>query len=783
MNEVVSEGSISFCSVQRNSDIVKKSTYNQLKYYLLVIVLLVTVFNLNAGNLIGFVFSLDSMGNKVPLSGAYVYSSNPQTGTITDATGRFTLKKEDTNSTYLIATFEGFNPDTIQVKSTDNQSFEFILKEGRLLKNVVIKGLRQSNSLSKNSFLKTEVINKTGLMKMACCNLSESFENSATVTVGFTDAISGAKQVQLLGLSGIYTQLLGENIPILRGLSATSGWSYIPGSWLESIQLSKGASSVVNGYEAISGQINVEFKKPNNTEPLFVNLYADQFGSYEGNVTAATQVADNLWTGLLVSGTLDNNAHDYNKDGFLDMPKSQMLNIYNRWFYLNPNGIQSRTGIQFLYEDRQGGHDTKHALSNYSGAHYFTNIDNRNFTVDNKTGIPVGSREGQSIGIITSFTHQEQNSSFGEKAYNGTQTSFYSNVLFTSYFGTGTANKYTVGGSFVLDNYKTHYLDSLPYNLTPLTPLNRRELIPGLFGEYTYTPLEKLTLIVGARTDYNSKYGWLFTPRANLKYNITDDIIFRGSIGKGYRAPNVIADNIGIMASSRKVYVDEISGLAIESAWNYGGNLTSYITIWDNRKVTFSLDYFHTEFQNQAIVDIERNSNSVYFYNLKGRSYADAWQADLSVTPFDRFDIYAAFRFNNTKITYSDGNREYLVDKPLTSSYRGLLNLSYATKFKKWVFDFTTQLNGPSRIPCLNGYNSELKESPFFPIYFAQITKNTKRFDVYVGAENILDFKQNNPIIDAGNPFDQGFESSFVWGPIVGRKIYAGIRLRIGKLK
>jgi outer membrane receptor for ferrienterochelin and colicin len=344
-------------------------------------------------------------------------------------------------------------------------------------------------------------------------------------------------------------------------------------------------------------------------------------------------------------------------------------------------------------------------------------------------------------------------------------------------------HKYTMGGSFTYDNYNTHYQDSLPFNLTPLTPLNRQELVPGFFGEYTYSPLAKFTFILGARADYNSKYGWLNTPRANLKYSINDDMIFRASVGKGYRAPNVIADNIGILASSRKLYVDEIPDLAIESAWNYGGNLTYNIPVWDKRIITLSLDYFHTEFQNQAIVDIERNSNSVFFYNLKGRSYADAWQADLSVTPFNGFDVYAAFRFNNTKITYSDGNQQYLVDKPLTARYRGLLNLSYATKFKKWVFDFTTQLNGPSRIPCLNGYNSELKESPAFPIYFAQVTKNTKRIDIYVGAENILDYKQNNPIINATNPFDQGFESSFVWGPIIGRKVYAGVRLRIGKLK
>lgn len=737
----------------------------------------------HAQKISGRVYFSDSIGNTKAASGAEIHFAGSANRTIADINGQFSILKESKDSLYLLTSYMDFLTDSTLIPGDfANTDLVISLKKKVQIEEVQIKANQPGTSILKFRVLKTEQISSGGLVKMACCNLSESFENSATVTVGFSDAVSGAKQVQLLGLSSNYTQMLAENIPTLRGLATTYGWSFTPGSWLESIQLSKGASSVVNGYEAIAGQINLEFKKPNNTNPLFLNLYADEFNCYEANITSAIQISENLWTGLLLSGTLDNKPHDYNGDNFLDMPQLKFVNVYNRWFYLSPKGVQSRTGIKYLYEDRIGGEDPFHKKIVGAGAHYTSDIQNRNITVENKTGFPVGAKEGQSIGIINSVTYHEQNSSFGLKSFNGTQSTFYSNILFTSYIGSKTSNKYTLGGSFVFDNYNTQYQDLLPFNLTPLIELNRQELISGLFGEYTYSNSEKLTLILGARTDYNSKYGWLFTPRANVKYNISDYIIARGSIGKGYRAPNVIADNIGIMASSRKLYVDGIPGLGIESAWNYGGNLTFYIPDWDKHKFTFSLDYFHTEFQNQAIIDIERNSNSVFFYNLKGRSYADAWQADLSFTPFNRFDVFAAFRYNITEITYSDGNQSYLVEKPLTSRYRGLVNMSYATKFKKWVFDFTTQLNGPSRIPCLNGYNSELKESPFFPIYFAQVTKNTKRFDIYIGAENILDFKQNNPIIGASNPFDQGFESSFVWGPIVGRKIYAGIRLRIGKL-
>jgi len=735
-----------------------------------------------AGTISGLVYGLNPDGEKELLSNANVSLSTSKAGTSTDVKGRFSIEKQSLEDAYLVVTHAGYDTDSILVNNSEDHTVEIVLNEGTLLKKVLVVG-DYTSALQKKSDSKLEIINKSGLMKMACCNLSESFENSATVTVGFTDAVSGAKQVQLLGLSGLYTQILAENIPTLRGLASTFGWSFVPGSWLESIQLSKGTSSVVNGYEAITSQINLEFKKPNYTEPLFFNFYRDQFGCYEGNVTAATKVAENLWTGLLVSGSVDNKPHDYNGDTFLDMPKRNFINVFNRWFYLKPGGLQSRTGIRFLNESRIGGHDANHNGGGLTGAHYITDIENRNISIENKTGFAVGDRENQSIGIITNLTQHAQDASFGLKEFSGSQTSFYSNVLFTSNFGAAAVHKYSVGGSFVFDNYRTYYQDKLSFNQTPRTALNRLEVVPGLFGEYTYTPSDKLTMILGARTDYNSRYGWLVTPRANVKYAFSPNFVLRGSVGKGYRAPNVISDNIGILASSRKLYVDGIAELDMERSWNYGGNLTVYIPIWAQRKLTLSVDYFHTEFQNQAVVDFERNSNSVFFYNLNGPSFADSWQADVTFTAFKGFDIFAAFKYNHTSITYSDGDQRYTVEKPLTSRYRGLLNLSYATKFKKWVFDCTAQVNGPSRIPWLNGYNSEQKFSPVFPILFTQVTKNTKRVDVYLGTENLLGYKQNNPILNPTNPFDQGFESSFVWGPIVGRKIYIGTRIRIGKLK
>jgi outer membrane cobalamin receptor len=758
-------------------------------YRICILVFIVLVPALRAQNIKGTVFSLDGSGNKAPLEGANIYFLGSKKATISSISGSFSIRKEQ-NDSLLAVSFVGFIPDTITVVRTDTlKEVEFYLKEGIQLQEVVVNGTQAGTFFSRTDVLKTEHISNVGLMKMACCNLAESFENSATITSTHTDAVSGAKQIQLLGLSGVYSQVLAENIPIIRGLANSFGWNYVPGSWLESIQISKGSSSVANGYEAITGQINLEFKKPDKVEGFYAELYADEHERYELNVTGARKVSENLWSNLLVNASdatwstlFGKYYHDRNRDHFMDMPKTKQINAYNRWLYISPSKrLQSRTGIQFIYEDRIGGQSP---LCHKADVYYTTDVVNQNFYVYNKTGISVGSRPGQSIGIINDFTNYKLESYFGSdktcKIFNGYQQSFKSSVLFNSFIG-NTNHQFSTGVSLILDNYQSLFRDKLPENNTPLTSLNRKEIVPGFFGQYTYAG-QKFTWILGLREDYNSKYGWLFTPRTNLRYGINEFLILRFSAGCGYHAPNVITDNFGLMASTRNFNVETIQSLKIEKAWNYGGNATFYIPIWDKRKLTLSLDYFRTNFDNHVIVDLDRDKNSVFYYNSTARNFTNVWQSDLSFSVFNGFDVFAAFRYNSSWITLSEDNSNYLMETPLILHYRGLVNLSYATKFRKWVFDFTMQANGPSRIPNTTGYSGNIIESPAYPVFFAQITKNAKRLDIYLGAENIFDYRQPHPIINASDPFVKGFDASEIWGPLMGRKIYAGIRLRFGKI-
>ncbi|MDR2791883.1 MAG: TonB-dependent receptor, partial [Tannerellaceae bacterium] len=407
------------------------------------------------------------------------------------------------------------------------------------LDEVFVGAHRSGTLLSSSSVGKREIITSAGLTKMACCNLSESFENSASVTVGFTDAVSGAKQIQLLGLSGVYGRMLAENVPTLRGLAASFGWSHVPSRWLESVHISKGASSVVNGYESVTGQINLEFVKPETTDPLSVNVYYDNDKHLEGNLTSALQLGERWWTGLFVSGLRGKEVHDDNGDNFLDMPKTEYINVYNRWLYADrERGIQSRTGVKFFYEDRRAGQDSlchkKHGIP-YQGIELFeTAILNRHVTAENKTGFALDEGDGGSLGLITAFTHHEQGLRFGRKTFGGTQNSWYANLLFTS--PSSAIHRYTVGTSFTGDFFRTSFEDRLEFNRTPLTPINRTELVPGVFGEYTWEHPVGLLLVAGVRTDYNSRFGWLVTPRLNLKYTPAGYLTFRASAGRGYRS-------------------------------------------------------------------------------------------------------------------------------------------------------------------------------------------------------------------------------------------------------
>lgn len=741
---------------------------------------------------------LDQKGE--PLIGATVWWEETTVGETTNTEGEFSIHRiKDFNT--LVTAYAGYENDTLAV-DTNLHNIKITLQAKDVnIEGIEVHGTLKGNYIKTSGISKNEAISFAGLCKMACCNLAESFENSASVTVGYSDAISGARQIKMLGLAGIYTQILDENRPIMRGIGSPYGLSYTPGMWLNSIQVSKGTSSVVSGHEAITGQINLEYRKPTDLERLFVNVFLNDELRPEVNLSTALPVTKDgrLSTVLMVhaSGDTDVVKHDKNEDGFRDTPKTSQLNLANRWLYSAENGMQIRWGYKLLQEERLGG-DLDYTESMFDTRYeeniYGSHILNRGANAYLKVGIPVGkgvydtvndNEVRSSLALVADFDHFDEDAYFGLNTYRGNENSGTINLSYLHYFNANSS--LSVGASTYLQN-----INEKLHNVTPwisgtennIFDLSRDENEVGIFAEYTLNVGEKFSLVAGVRGDYNDYFHKAFvTPRSHIKWSITPSTVLRASAGLGYRTANVITDNIGILATGRTIVFDNGIGSGFdnqERAATYGASLTQTLNLLKKEDATISFDYFRSDFFNQVIVDQEMSADEVHIYNSGAASYTDTYQLDFMWSPLERFDIFATYRYTNSSVTLNrgDGTMES-VERPLVSKYKTLLNLQYATPYRRWVFDVTAQLNGPMRLPSQTGDLADSEYSPAYPIFFAQVSWKVRSVELYAGCENIGNYIQETPILGADTPYSSEFNSSVVWGPLMGRKFYIGMRYNL----
>ncbi len=765
-----------------------------------------------AQNFHGYVYYQKPNGGTEPLPFAQVYHLEREKLIETDENGRFTLNL--TARATLIATYVGYTRDTVVVEPGTTEAKFYLSGENDLSESKVTA---QQSTLPKLKSVKTEVITAAGLCKMACCALAESFENSASVTVGYSDAVTGARQIKLLGLSGTYTQMLDENRPVMRGISAPFGMSFVPGQWLESIQIAKGPSSVINGLEAITGQINMEHRKPTDETPLFVQLYGSSDAMFEANVASAIQFNEK-WSMINmahVGGTASK--MDHNQDGFRDEPEDLQLNFTSRWLYYAPSGMQIRFGGRFIHDDRLGGQmdATKDNASNLRHQIWGSRIINRGANGYFKIGFPLNEENSANIALVADFNHHEFNAFFGQRDYQAKQNSAFANLIYQNeineyhkveFGATWQFDDLTQGYGYDYDNlYAVNHPWFLPIN-SPWYDFSRKENAISGFGEYTLTLEDKFTFVGGLNLQYNSLHGWLYAPRANVRWSPADWITLRALGGRGYRTANIFTDNLGIFSTGKVFALTgdrlphfDVAPMAgdldlLEDAWTWGGNVTFYLPFGAEDTDTYlSFDYFRNDFNKQVIVDTEIDPTTVFFYNLDGKSYTNTYQVDFSVDPVERFNITATFRYTDAKVTLMN---QGLVERPMTSRFKGVLNMQYATAMNKWTFDFTAQLNGPMRLPKYAAEVWGMETSPVYPMFYAQITRKFRGIDVYAGVENIGGYRQHDAIINADGPFafynrlaegqlngieSTVFDASSVWGPLMGRKFYLGLRYTLWK--
>jgi outer membrane receptor for ferrienterochelin and colicins len=709
-------------------------------------------------------------GTHGPLAGASVMWAGTTTGTTTDAAGKFELSAKE-GYRQLIVSFTGFHSDTIDILSP--APLHIMLQPATELKTVTVRGSRAAYSVNTASAIRAYNITPKELEKAACCNLSESFETNPSVDVTFNDAVTGSKQIQMLGLSGNYTQLTVENLPGPRGLATSQGLNFIPGTWVEGIQLIKGTGSVVNGFESIAGQINVELKKPDNSEQLYANVYRNDQGKTDINLNLSKKVNDRWSTALLLHDAFANQKVDMNMDHFRDFPTGNLFSGINRWSYTDGKGTFGQIGVKYLTDNKVGGSVTfdpaKDRLSNH---HYGVEMKTNRKEVFGKIGYVYAGRPYKSVGLQVSAFEHNQESYFGTTTYNANQQNLYANLIYQSIIG-HTGHKFKTGASFVYDKYNEDFKQQ---------NFARKEIVPGAFFEYIFKPQDKFELIAGIRADYNNLYGWFASPRLNVRYEPFTGTTIRASVGRGQRTANIFAENNSVFVSSRQVnIVPSVAGgaygLDAEVSWNKGISIDQRFRLF-NRNSMLSVDFFRNDFINQVVVDIE-DPRQVKFYNLDGKSYSNSVQAEWSVEPIRKLNVRLAYRYFDVKTTY-DGK---LLQKPLISPHRAFANFAYEAG--TWKFDYTISYNGERRLPSTASNRSEYQLGETTQSFFlmnAQVTKSFGKkhpLDIYLGGENLGNFIQPNAIVAAGNPFSPYFDASMIWGPISGRMIYAGVRFKI----
>lgn len=665
-------------------------------------------------------------------------------------------------------------PDTLFIKAVGYQLLAFEVKEartdlvfnleaGQMLGGVEVIGINLGKTMDLLDPFNVEKIGQDELRKAACCNLSESFETNASVDVNMTDAISGAKKIQMLGLDGIYTQIQFENIPMVRGLSTSYGLNSTPGTWIESIQITKGTGSVVNGYESMAGLINLEFKQPENGEAFYLNFYGNKFGRAEFNIHGAKKINDKWSTMSFAHYSGYFLETDVNDDGFRDFPLGNVGALLHRWSFAGKN-YETKFGLRANFSDQVGG-QLGFDPENDAGNLYQGIFKTYHAEVFSKQGFFLKNRPAGSIGLINQLEYHNMYSQFGNNVYSGLERKYYFNSIYSDIIG-NTNHNFKTGLSFMIDDYNQSFNDSV---------FTKTEIVPGVFFEYTLNERDKFILVAGVRGDYHNMYGELFSPRMHAKWNINPKNALRISVGRGYRVPNPFADNVSYMASSRQWIVSP--NFRPEDAISSGITFTQKFMIRDEVS-TVSFDYFYTHFNNQLIIDMDESPNQLYIYSTSSRGYSHSFQAEISVKPIKGLELRAAYKYYNVRSTYHGA----LHKMAFVPAFRSLFNAGYTTRNKKWSLDVTGNWVGKKRLPSTASnpalYQRGIESERYWMVN-SQITYRYKKFNFYIGGENLLNVIQPNAIISADDPFGAFFDATQMWAPITGYNIYIGLHFGI----
>lgn len=727
----------------------------------------------------GVIYEEAADNTKTTLPYVNVHWAGTQVGVSSNHNGIFEIPYEK-EYTKLVISFVGFVTDTLEIGN--NKDIDVVLRNLKTLEAVEIIYRRRGTEISMLNPINVQNINKKELRKAACCNLAESFETNASVDASYTNAITGRQQIKMLGLDGKYVQILEDNIPYVRGLASYDGLEYLPGAWVNSIQVSKAAGSVVNGYESITGQINTSIKSPENSEKFHLNLYSNLASRLEGNINYLYEISEKVHGTLLVHAKDLSRKIDNNNDGFIDNPLQEHLIIQNS-FKVQGENTEGEFSIKGTFMDSQSG-QLEFSPENLISSFYGVLLKTNRWEAYSKTGYIFPNSDYASFGLQLKGVIHENSNMFGNTKYSGKENALSANLIYQD--GLNDMHKFKAGVSMLYDKYDESLTGDSSLFSGVSDSFIRTEKVPGAFFEYTLDGADIYNVIAGIRIDEHNIYGTLINPRIHARYSFDANTALKLAAGKGQRVSNVLNENMDILASNRRFFIHSESngayGLNMEEATTVGINLSRTFEMF-GRDATFLADYYNTNFTDQVVMDLDRSAQEVHFYNLDGKSYSNSFQLEFVVEPIKRFEVRIAGRWMDVKTDYLDAE----LDVPFNADLRGFLNIGYVTRKnandQKWLFDATLQSIGEQRLPSTLG-NPEIHQrnerTDPYGLLNAQITREiSKDIELYIGAENLLDYKQGDAIISSSDPYGTYFDANYAYAPVFGRNVYFGLRYTI----
>ncbi|MGV8019270.1 MAG: carboxypeptidase-like regulatory domain-containing protein [Ignavibacteria bacterium] len=705
---------------------------------------------------------------KEALEGAVIRWINTKKGTVTDHDGKFELAADGITDKRIIVFYVGYNKDTIDVEG--KEYVEVLLKNTFSTQQIVVEGEVQSSFID-NSEKKTEVITQMELKKDACCDLSGCFGKNASVDVAVTDILTNTKELKVLGLEGAYTQVLVDNMPIMSGLVTKFGVTSLPGTLINKIMISKGSNSVMQGYESISGIMNVLLKDYSNSDRFLLNGFMNSMLEKQVNLNGTAKIKD--WSTIASFQTVQEPRRvDKNGDSFLDAPLTTRYMLYNKWKYgLKEDDNTNLTfAVKYLDEKRIGG-QTNFDYNKDLGSDkiYGQTVNLQNGDVYARWGQKVG-KENQ-LKVFASGSYFNQESYYGITKYNAKQRDAYFSALYEfpvyekSYLRVGTSYKYQK------INEDVKFLQ--PSAKTYAGNYEKLESVPGVFSEASFE-FEGINtaVIAGLRMDFHNKYNTITTPRLLIRHQLTKQTVVRASVGTGFRTVNLFSEYANMLASGRDLIIP--SELRPEKMVNYGVDILQYVTI-GQVSGNINFDFYRTVFSNKIVQNFTLNPMAVTFINHDDAA-SNVFQVESNLTFFNNLDFKLAYKY----IDQYHWHNGVKMEQEFNPKHRILSSLSYSPRDRNWNVNFTVQWFGKQVLPSTKDYPVEFQrplESDPYAVVNGQISKNFRHFEVYGGIENLLDYTQTNPIIDPQNPFGRYFDTSYIWGPTNGRTFYFGFRM------